>query len=253
MNTRVKDPLRIFVPFVSETMATDLFTRNPNLSGQDIHLIDNRDRSAGLPELYNEIIEKHLDEDAWLFFVHEDFEVQGELLDTESLAKEAVYGTFGIRMSGHLPNAYGQHKCSDRDGTSVQQVGLPITAPTWVETLDCVAILLHTRLLRERSGLRFDQTLTFDLYAEDLCINAQENFGIPVLVVPLEFQHYSKGYVTERYWRGIRHLGEKYPNVAMPGSCSFIGGKAADLEANFTYDIPANTKKRRDLRNKSAS
>ncbi|WP_120633348.1 hypothetical protein [Ruegeria sp. EL01] len=252
MNNSNKDPLQIFVPYVNEKMATDFFQKNSNLSGQSIHLIDNRERAAGLPQIYNEIIEKRLEEDAWLFFVHEDFEVQGELFSTENLAKEAVYGTFGVKMDGHEPNAFGQHRCSEKNGLKVLSVGLPVTALTWVETLDCVAVLLHTQLLRDRPGLRFDENLTFDLYAEDLCINAQENFGIPVLVVPLEFQHYSKGFVTDRYWRGIKYLGDKYPDVGVPGSCSFIGGKATELEKHFVYDIPANTKKRRDREVKTA-
>jgi hypothetical protein len=246
MNNSNRNPLQIFVPYVNEKMATDLFEKNSNLSGQSIHLIDNRGRAAGLPTIYNEIIEENLDEDTWLFFVHEDFEVQGKLFSTENLAIEAVYGTFGLKMDGHKPNAFGRHRCSEKNGSKALYVGLPITTPTWVETLDCVTILLHTRLLRDRPGLRFDENLTFDLYAEDLCINAQENFGIPVLVVPLEFQHYSKGFVTERYWRGIKHLGDKYPDVGVPGSCSFIGGKAPELEQHSTYDIPANTKKRRN-------
>ncbi|WP_170426100.1 hypothetical protein [Ruegeria arenilitoris] len=240
------DPLKIFVPFVNEKMATSFFSKNRFLSEKEVHLIDNRSRSAGLPELYNEIVKKYLNEDVWLFFVHEDFEVQGRFFDTEHLAPEAIYGTFGVRMEGHAPIAFGLHKCSEKDGSSVLEVGLPVTSPVWVETLDCVALLLHTRLLRERPGLRFDENLTFDLYAEDICINAQENFGIPVMVLPVEFQHYSKGFVSERYWRGIKHLSEKYPDVGVPGSCSFIGGKAPELEAHFTYDIPANRKKRRE-------
>ncbi|MCG7520519.1 hypothetical protein [Ruegeria sp. Ofav3-42] len=244
MKVAKNDPLKIFVPFVNERMAGDLFSKNPNLRDVDVNLIDNRGRSAGLPELYNEIIEKHLGEDAWLFFVHEDFEVQGELFDTKNLAIEAIYGTFGVKLKGHVPVSFGRHKCSEKDGTSVLQVGLPVTSPTWVETLDCVAVMVHTQLVRDRPGLRFDEVLTFDLYAEDLCINAQENFGIPVLVLPVEFQHYSKGFVTERYWRGVQYLGEKYPNVGVPGSCSFIGGKSQELEDHFTYDIPANRKKR---------
>ena len=246
MSDSNNDPLKIFVPYVNEKMAIDLFRKNPKVSGQNVTLIDNRDRAAGLPVIYNEIIAEHLNQDLWLFFVHEDFEVQGDLFSTETLAKEAVYGTVGVKMDGHLPIGFGQHKCSEKDGSDILSVGLSISAPTWVETLDCLAILLHTRLLRDRPGLRFDEKLTFDLYAEDLCINAQENYGIPVMVLPLEFQHYSKGFVTERYWRGRDHLGEKYPDVGVPGSCSFIGGRAPELEQYFTYDIPANTKENRD-------
>ncbi len=233
--------VRVFVPYVNEKMARAFFDGNPNLRGMDVELIDNRARSAGLPCLYNEIIERHLDEDAWLFFVHEDFEVQGAFIDTTRLATDAIYGTCGVRLKDRaVPIAFGRHKCSNKDGSDVVEVGLVIETPTWVETLDCQSILLHTSLLRDRPRLRFDETLTFDLYAEDLCILAQESFGIAVLVVPMQFQHYSKGKVSHRYWKGLRHLAAKYPTVGVPGPCSFIGGNVAALEAGFTYDIPAN-------------
>jgi hypothetical protein len=239
--------VRIFVPYVNEKMARRFFEGNPNLKGIDVELIDNRVRGAGLPCLYNEIIERYLDEDVWLFFVHEDFEVQGRFFDTTLLPAQAIYGTFGVRLKdGFMPVAYGQHRCSNKDGSDVIKVGLVIDAPTWVETLDCQSVLVHTSMLRDRPRLRFDESLTFDLYAEDFCIRAQETFGLPALVVPLQFQHYSKGKVSERYWKGLRYLAAKYPAVGVPGACSFIGGNVAALESRFTYDIPANPARERE-------
>ena len=240
------DPVSVFVPYVNQEMAERFFTANPNLSGFDIHLIDNRERGAGLPQIYNEIIARHIDEDRWLFFVHEDFEVQGAFINTSPLRTNGVYGTFGIRLVHHTPTPYGRHFCSNKDGSRRVETGLGISRPTWVEMLDCQSVLLHTRMLRANPFLRFDETLTFDLYAEELCLNAQENHGIPVLVVPMAFQHYSHGRVTERYWRGIQHLAEKYPDAAYPAACSFVGGRAVELEKHFIYDIIANPVAERD-------
>lgn len=240
------DPLSIFVPYVNREMAERFFSANPNLSGVDIHLIDNRERAAGLPQIYNEIIARHIDEDRWLFFAHEDFEVQGTFIDTSNLRINGVYGTFGVRLERQEPAPYGHHICSNKDGSRQIDVGMKISRLTWVETLDCQSILLHTRMLRANPFLRFDEALTFDLYAEELCMNAQENHGIPVLVVPLAFQHYSRGRVTERYWRGTRHLAAKYPDIGYAASCSFVGGRAADLEKYFIYDIPANPASERE-------
>ena len=232
--------LRVFVPFINETMAGNFFRHNPRLDGIDVDLIDNRVRGAGLPELYNEVIEAHLGEDCWLFFVHEDFEIQGPLFDLASLSRDVVHGTFGVRMRGHVPVAIGRHVCSQKDGSKPVKVGEEIEEPTWVDTIDCQSILLHTSLLRRHEDLRFDEMLTFDLYCEEFCLNAQVNFGIPVLIAPLRFQHYSHGRITDRYHRGLDHLARRYPNCAMPGTCSFIGGRAADLGVHFKYDIEAN-------------
>lgn len=239
-NIKAKNSISIYVPYINPKMAKRFFSENSSLADFDIHLIDNRERQAGLPQIYNEIIAKHIDEDRWLFFVHEDFKIQGPFIDTSTLSFSGVYGTFGIRLKGHAPNPYGHHYCSDKDGSRRVAVGLNITRPTWVETLDCQSVLIHTRMLRANPFLRFDEYLTFDLYVEDLCLNAQENHGIPVFVVPMAFQHYSHGRVTERYWRGIQHLAQKYPETAYPAACSFVGGRAAELEKHFVYDIPAN-------------
>lgn len=134
---------------------------------------------------------------------------------------------------------YGKRTCSKKDGSGSLDVGNEVLDTIKVQTLDCQSILIHTSLLANHTLLRFDKNLTFDLYAEDFSINAQEH-GIDVKVFPLKFRHYSYGKVTERCHAGLRYLAEKYPAVAVPGSCSFIGGKAHVLEKKFTYDIPAN-------------
>lgn len=221
-------------------MVDRFFRKNLHLKGTEVALIDNRERNAGLPLLYNEAIQEHLYKDMWLFFVHEDFELRGPFYNLDNLAPNAVYGTFGIRMEGHYPVGIGKHTCSRKDGSKPIEVGEFIEQPTRVETIDCQSILLHTTLLRKLKKLRFDEELSFDLYCEEFCLNAQENFGIPVLIIPLAFQHYSYGKVTERYHRGLEHLARQYPSTAMPGSCSFLGGRASDLAAHFTYDIEAN-------------
>ena len=233
-------PLKVFVPFVNEEMVRRFFINNPFVDRVDVRLIDNRSRNAGLPVIYNEIINEFLNEDVWLFFVHEDFEVKGSLFSTRDLPIRAVYGSFGVRLEQGIPIGIGTHTCSSKDGSNPIVVGRAVEQRAWVDTLDCQSVLLNTALLREFTKLRFDEELSFDLYAEDLCINAQTNFGVPSMVLPFDFQHYSPGRVTDRYWRGIRHLSFKYPDVGVAGPCSFIGGNIAELEARFVYDIAAN-------------
>ncbi len=235
----MSDRVKLFVPYINPEMAERFFPQNPHLAGGEMRLIDNRERGAGLPAIYNEIISEHLDRDCWLFFLHEDLEFRAPLPDLSELSPQAVYGTLGIRMEGHKPQTIGCHTCSHKDGSGARQIGREIAAPTWVDTLDCQSILLHTSLLRTRPGLRFDEALSFDLYAEELCLNAQENHGVPVIVLPMVFQHYSYGRISERYMQGLDHLAARYPDSAMPGTCTFVGGQAARLAARFTYDNKA--------------
>lgn len=226
--------------FINPEMYHRFFTSNSNVNCYELIAIDNRRHNRGLPTIYNEVIEKYLNEDCWLFFVHEDFEIKSDMDVIEDLDRGYVYGTFGINLEHNVPVGYGKHVCSKKDGSGPLDVGNEVFDAVKVQTLDCQSILVHTSLLTKYPLLRFDENLTFDLYAEDFCINAQERYGIDVKVFPLRFQHYSYGKITERYHAGLRYLAEKYPAIAVAGSCSFIGGRAGELEKNFKYDIAAN-------------
>lgn len=232
--------IKLISVYINPTMYRSLFELNPFLWPYECIGIDNREQNLGLPLLYNRLIAEHLSEDCWLFFVHEDFEIKQSLDALLDLDPQHIYGTFGIKMEHQTPVGYGQHLCSHKDGREVRQVGDRVESPVQVATLDCQSVLVHTSLLRQYPELRFDEQLSFDLYAEALCIEAAHVYGINSYVVPLCFQHYSLGKVTERYHRGLAYLAKRYPDVAVPGSCSFIGGAAAELEKHFQYDIPAN-------------
>lgn len=229
--------LKIITVVVDPTMYERFFLQNPVVNGCDLVSIDNRPLNRGLPIIYNELIARHLDDDCWLLFVHEDYEIKDGLSVIGSLAKGHVYGTFGLNFENNSPAPYGRHTCSNKDGSRAVEVGHAVTQPVTVQTLDCQSILVHTSLLRSHPKLRFDERLTFDLYAEDFCINAKFNLGITAKVFPLTFQHYSHGKLTERYYSGLRYLAEKYPAVAVAGSCSFIGGRASELEKYFVYGV----------------
>lgn len=232
--------VKLVTAFINPEMYGSFFTSNPNVNRYELIGIDNRQLNRGLPVIYNETIENHIDGDCWLFFVHEDFEIKCDMNVVNGLDRGFVYGTFGVNSENGIPVAYGRHVCSNKDGTCAVEAGKEVLDTVKVQTLDSQSILVHTSLLSQYSLLRFDEKLTFDLYAEDFCINAQEWYGIDVKVFPLGFQHYSHGKVTERYHAGLRYLAEKYPSIAVAGSCSFIGGRANELEKKFTYNIPAN-------------
>lgn len=232
--------IKLVTVFITPEMYSRFFTSNANVNGYDLISIDNRQLNRGLPMIYNEVIENQINNDCWLFFVHEDFEIKCDLAIVDSLDPENVYGTFGVNFEHDVPVGYGKHICSNKDGSNPLDAGNEVPNTVKVQTLDCQSILIHTSLLAKHALLRFDENLTFDLYAEDFSINAQERHGINVKVFPLKFQHYSHGKVTERYHAGLRYLAEKYPSVGVAGSCSFIGGRASELEKKFTYNIPAN-------------
>lgn len=234
--------LKICTVFRNENMYHNFFTLNTCILRYSLEGIDNREKNQGLPELYNQTIEKYLHDDTWLFFVHEDFEIKESLDHIFYLDPFAVYGTFGVRMEGNVPVGIGRHVCSNKDGSNAVEVGLEAKCPTGfinVQSLDCQSILLHSSFLSAYPTLRFDECLSFDLYAEDLCLLAGCKLGLSIRVFPLNFQHYSHGKITERYHAGLKYLEHKYPEHGIPGSCSFIGGLATELSKKFKYDVRA--------------
>lgn len=229
--------LKIITVVINTEMYEKFFLKNLVVNGCDLVSIDNRQLNRGLPVIYNELIARYLDQNCWLLFVHEDFEIKDGLSVIDNLDQGYVYGTFGLNLENNSPIAYGHHVCSNKDGSRAVEVGHVVSEPVTVQTLDCQSILVHTNLLQANPKLRFDEYLTFDLYAEDFCINAKYNLNINSKVFPLKFQHYSHGNLTDRYRSGLGYLAQKYPDVAVAGSCSFIGGRSADLEKYFVYGV----------------
>lgn len=84
----------------------------------------------------------------------------------DGLDRRNVYGTFGANLEHNVSVGYGKHTCK-KDGSGPLDVGNVVLDTVKVQTLDCQSILVHTSLLANHALLRFDENLTFDLYAED--------------------------------------------------------------------------------------
>jgi hypothetical protein len=236
------DPVIVVSVYINRFMYRNYFENNSSLLQSNLDCVDNRILNRGLPAIYNEKINKYLKDDVWIYFVHEDFEIKDPLDEAvEDLNPNSIYGTFGVKLVGDFPVAYGKHLCSNKDGSNCVEAGLNIDFPEKVDAIDCQSILIHTSLLRRHNNLRFDEKLTFDLYAEDLCLNSKFELDIGIFVFPLKFQHYSHGKISKRYMDGLDYLAGKYPNFAIPGTCSFIGGGAKKLEEKFKYNIEASS------------
>jgi len=144
--------------------------------------------NSGFDDAENDIV-VFLHQDIYLpkhWFEH--VAVAIESLDCSN-AKWGVLGSFGSRRgaAGGLGRMYA---------TGLGFHGVPIAAPTPVETLDEVALIL-----RKSSGLRFDEHLPhFHMYGPDICLQARHrgftNYAIPafcvhntsqLIVLPKEF------------------------------------------------------------------
>ena len=210
--------------------------KNPNTEGCDLVPIDNRHANDHIGTCYNRTLDS-LDpaKPTWLTFCHEDFEPQEPLVEVlAGLAPTSIYGPIGaitVRRFGiyYQWRLVGTIEESAKSGNGVGFVGTNAGLGTHADTLDCQCLIVHSSLI-ERHHLRFDENLTFDLYAEDFCIMARERHGIPSAIVPFKCHHWSKGSVQAHYFTQLKYLNGKWPDVAYTGTATqLIGGGGSTL------------------------
>ena len=159
---------------------------NPNCEGCELLKFDNRAKNEFITVLYNRAI-NGLDNSTprWLVFAHEDFEAREPLAAKLAEADpNRIYGVIGGCASLHqvpwlLGGVWsdviiGQIEQSAKDGSNMAKIGVVAPMNTEVEGVDCQFLAVHSSLVAQHH-LRFDEHLSFDLYAEDFCINAAQN------------------------------------------------------------------------------
>lgn len=219
----------IVISVVRDFEIYNRFVKNNKFyEGATFVAFDNLKENKTIPERYNSFLETYdYSKPDWFVFCHEDWQLKSSFVFPET---NAIYGPIGIGYGCNIlfnQDLVGQIANSHRDGTSCEFMGKKCDVITEVGTIDCQCIIVHSSLI-EKYSLRFDENLSFDLYAEDFCINAREKFGIPTKILPLECQHYSYGKLTERFALQHKYLQKKYKHSRFgyitPCSFSLIGG-----------------------------
>ena len=202
---------------------------NPYLSGLFTTAINNLPQNKGIPTRYNEFLNTYdFARPSWIVFCHEDFEIQEPINPIlENLSPDALYGPIGCSRKGLFPFRHqcflGQIKEQKRDGTGNPWiVGHKEKPLTLVETFDCCCLIAHSSLI-QKHNLRFDEELAFDLYVEDFCAMAKTKYGIDSRLLPFKATHHSGSNPTERLYRHLPYLKQKYPNNYFCASCTYFG------------------------------
>ncbi|MDX1919136.1 MAG: hypothetical protein SFU25_00200 [Candidatus Caenarcaniphilales bacterium] len=228
------------------------FLQNSCINQFELISFNNNEQNLSVSQRYNQFLNSYnFSREAWFVFCHEDFLVNETDLEIKlnTLDKNSIYGPIGSRAEKNkftvsfnnknheFPLKYlcGKIVQRNKDGSGKKIIGTISASLDRVDTLDCCCLIVHSSLI-QRHGLRFDEKLSFDLYVEDFCINAKENYAIQSFVFPFNCEHWSSGNITERYYQNLGYLNQKYPNALYAGSCSFIGGKTVEL-AKKTADL----------------
>lgn len=204
---------------------------NPHCADCELVPLDNRVRNAGIGVCYNRFLDSRpADEESWYVFCHEDFELKETLGPRlESLDRNCLWGPIGAATEVkfgfyHKWVLRGSVEECRKDGSDRRRVGSVVDEGSFVETFDCQCVIVHSSLVR-RHRLRFDENLTFDLYAEDFCIAAKELAGILSRILPLKACHWSCGSVQPRYYVQESYLNTKWKGCCYTGTSSWtLGG-----------------------------
>ena len=226
---KINRPIVIFSVVRDFTIYGKCIGDNPFCTALDCRLASNVKDNKGIATRYNEFLDNYdFSNPAWLIFCHEDFEVREPVAQLlENLSPDFLYGPIGCIRKGVFPFRHqaflGQIMEHRRDGSgSAWSVGLPVKPNTEVETFDCCCLIVHSSLI-ERHHLRFDENLLFDLYVEDFCANARIKHGIKSRILPFKATHHSGSHPTERLYRHLPYLKQKYPHDYFCAPCTYFG------------------------------
>ena len=213
---------------------------NPYCSATQCISYDNRTDNRYITVRYNQFLDSYdYTNQAWFVFCHEDFQIRENIADIlNGLDADAIYGPIGgglvpknqWMLGGLWPGELrGVITQGEKSGDGCSRFGRSVPPGTAVDTVDCQCLIVHSSLV-ERFGLRFDEKLSYDLYAEDFCMNAYLRHDIKTRIMPIECCHYSMGKVLPRFFEQKKYLDAKYPNAEAFGIVGYtIGGGRTPL------------------------
>lgn len=237
--------MKTTVTFISvvrdKAMYEKCITSNPFVNRHTLIPIDNTTENRGIPFRYNQFLNSYdYSKSTWFVFCHEDFEFQEDIYDILCASDTHVlYGAIGAITKVlfgliYLWQPIGSIMESNKDGTGLHQIGCPAPTKTPVDTFDGCCIIVHSDLIQQ-TGLRFDEHLSFDLYAEDICVSAIENHQIPSQILNFKCHHWSGGNAGDRFYKQLAYIQKKYSHCCYTSLCTYnIGRPNIIRRLNYT-------------------
>ncbi len=140
-------------------------------------------KNEPLPKFYNETVRRHLSEETWFIFCHQDFILREDLrLRLKEKDTEAVYGPIGGRLAV-------DHFLGEIVQANNEPIGAPLIKDAVVQTLDAQCLIAHASVFRQ--GVWFDERFPFHFYDADFCMRAYTK-GFDVLATQINCQHKSR-------------------------------------------------------------
>jgi GT2 family glycosyltransferase len=220
----------------------DLFSstilENRFMNPHAIHRYDNRESNIGISRRYNDFIDHHMPDDAWVVFCHQDFGFEEEIEPKLArLDKNVIYGPIGTGPTKQLVfiaslSRYGFERLRigfydrwkkfgrimQKTARKTVRMGQFIRKPVVVDTLDSCCMIVHSSLIRKHN-LRFDERLDWHLYVEDFSLNAKRNGNIATKAVQFKCFHLSGGTIDFTFHENLIYLKKKYGTERFATTC----------------------------------
>jgi hypothetical protein len=224
--------IAVIVSVVNDFAIYDRYIKkNPNVKDCCLEPLDNREKKDAVTVCYNRFLNSYdYSTPAWFVLAHQDFEFLEPLAPwIPQLKEDAIYGPYGAKTKRYFGIYYhwmlsGQIYMSCRDGSNRFLTGNKAKLHEPTETFDGCCLFIYSDWVK-KTGFRFDENLTFDLYGEDLCIQAQEYYKTKPRVIPIQAQHYAFHAVPPRYLQQEAYLNGKYSGCCYTAQCSHYIGK----------------------------
>ena len=232
---KMNDNLEVVTVVRNKAMYEECIAGNPFLEKAVKHLCDNTIENKPIPFHYNRFLDSFdFGKSSWIMFCHEDFKVKCDVLDVLSkCGKDSFYGPIGARKKTLIPfslcrwQMVGSIEEADKSGNCPHRIGDRVPFGTECDTFDCCCFLAHSSLI-EKSGLRFDERMAFDLYVEDFCIQAKIEHGIKSRILTMPSVHKSShDSIPGSYLSVLEIANRKWDGLAFAGTSSWIGGDVA--------------------------
>lgn len=228
---------KVICVYNNQKLYDTLVKANKNLESCEIIGYNNTKTNTAITKLYNNFIDKYVDEsqkDFWCFFIHQDFGFMEDInLIIQRLDPNFVFGTIGIKFNDEfsfkrdessspenkipISSTVGQILQGD-NGLNFHSYGVKLEEPQIANAIDCCCIILHSSLIK-KYNLHFDENLKFHMYAEDICYKAKSEYGIETKVVPTKCFHIGQGSLNKDFQEAAQYLKDKYDLDMVPSTC----------------------------------
>jgi hypothetical protein len=192
---------------------------NPVVNRHEIVIEYDHNREKGLPERYNEFIDRNLNSDCWLVFIHDDVQLLEDIAPKlEGIPKDIIYGACGAKKTNGKGEIVGQILAQDSRVNNGQKfaLGRMVDGYEIVPTFDPLTIIIHSEIAH---GVTFDENLGYHLFSEEVSIDSKINWGRNSAVLQIDLCHYSWGTKTPEYYTALEYIKKKHNLQRFIGTC----------------------------------